>query len=78
VGPEQITWLDHSSTGNGNWIPVSELQEDIRSVEISTVGWVIAETDDCIIVVSTLTEHGLAQSNIQILKPCIVKRKKLR
>ena len=55
-----ITWVDVKAY-EGAWMDVSEA-ETYKPVEMSTLGWIIKEEEDYIVVVSTKDTEGLVGS----------------
>lgn len=72
-----IDWLDHSSFNRAKWRTFDEAS-DLGPIGVHTVGWVIKETKEYLIVASTLTDDETLMNEFCILKSCIKKRKVIR
>jgi len=55
---EYIVWRDHHSLYDGNWTPVQDIAEQDWVLRIHTVGWVIRETQDVLVVVTHIYGEG--------------------
>ena len=75
--PVQVTWLDHSSFEENTWHEVSQTVSDLTPLEVTTVGWIIHETKDYIVLAGTFTENNHTNGEMCIIKKCILTRKKL-
>lgn len=51
-----VTWLDHCSFTNSMW-RVKEEYDALSPPLCQTVGWVLKEDDDMMVVVQTFQEH---------------------
>ncbi len=74
---ELIEWLDHCSLDDPgvSWYPISRVQEDLAPEIIRTVGWVVKETDDILVVVGSFGQNNdhVADDTL-IIKSCIKRR----
>ena len=72
---EAIYWKDHWTRATG-WVEPSEINMDEYKVGlVMTIGFVIVETDEFIVVSNILdTEDGAHRLENLILKNCITKR----
>jgi hypothetical protein len=67
----RVTWLDHYSR-NGGWTTVKRFQP--RAFLATTVGYVVAEDDDYLVLAGEIDHHGdTAGNDTAILKRCILK-----
>ena len=81
---EFFEWLDHCSTPNRHWVSMEDVL-GLSPVIVHTVGWVVKETDDYLIVVATMqqVDEGADASSqdvhceMLIVKSCIKRREKL-
>lgn len=73
---EIITWLDHCSWTTTEWSKLEDTQ-DLVPLKVTSIGQVVKETKDHLVIVSTLTEGGHTNGEMCIIKGCIVKRTKL-
>ena len=79
-----VEWLDHCSVSSTHWVSMQEIM-DLTPVVAHTVGWVVKETDEYLVIVATLqhVEDGTdandqdADGELLILKSCIKRREKL-
>jgi hypothetical protein len=71
---EMIYWKDHCSTGagNGEWAKLETIL-DMSPIDVVTVGAVLKETDDYIIVASTLYDPDGEHSQCGYGELCLVK-----
>lgn len=69
---EYVEWWDHSSFKENCWRPIDEIN-DLDPVTIRTVGWLTKETEDYIILTSTLArpQEGYTQNGEHSM--CILK-----
>lgn len=82
-----VEWLDHVSFTTSTWRSEDEF-DDLSPIRCETVGWIIKETDDFIIVIGTRneptnkdidTEHEENYlGDILILKSAITKRERIK
>ena len=72
---EMIEWADHCSLSNNDrgWRPWSEI-ENMEVVPIFSVGWVVKETDQYVIMVSHLGDDNDVYGEMLIIKTCITRR----
>lgn len=78
---ELVEWIDHSTYEVNEWRLIEEIASDLTPQEIHTVGWVIGEDKNKIILVSSKHLRGVDDDNapracgeICILKSAILKR----
>lgn len=72
----KITWLDHCKYSNTKWRSKEELS-DLTPLIVTTLGWVIKETNDYYILASTKAKGGSYEGEFLILKGTIKKVKEL-
>lgn len=70
----KINWLDHYSATVKD-IDVNKY--DFSAVELSTVGWIIKETDDIVVLAQSQYKDKGDGNIMGILKSCIIGIKKL-
>ena len=78
---EIIEWYDHWGRTEGGWMALEELGEPKPCI-MRSVGWVIKETKDCILLSPDLDDgdhDGFIKSNHEqcILKCAVLKRTRL-
>ena len=79
---EVVTWYDHWGRNRGGWTNLEDL-ETPKAAIMKTVGWVIQENDQCMVLSSDL-DKGLNDGVIKsfteqcILKCAIKSRKKIK
>ena len=76
---EFITWLDHCTDSERGWQSLENILK-LEPVVIDTVGWVVKETDDYLVMVASLQnvgENADVQGEMLVLKSCIKRREKL-
>lgn len=44
-------WLDHASMSDGGWVSLKDLDESLTVVPVISVGWVMSEDEDQILIV---------------------------
>jgi hypothetical protein len=72
----KITWLDATDIDTG-WHTISEIKEKTL-VAVESVGWLLEETDQKIVLIGCLDRHDEnAGRGIIIPKPWITKREEL-
>lgn len=74
---EHIQWLDHCSENADEWTPLARVQR-IEPSMIDTVGYVIEEVDNHIVVAQSISDDDMVLGNVCILKSDIVQRRPLR
>ena len=57
-----ITWLDHVTFELNSWRSEEDL-DDLQPLEVITIGWLMKEEKDHIIVAGTIGSHGNLQVN---------------
>lgn len=72
-----IEWMDHVGFEDGGWKPLSAVHDLLNPIKVSSVGWVLAETDDHITVIPTMVRNGDCCGAMSILKSDIIKSTKL-
>jgi hypothetical protein len=73
--PVYLEWLDHAALHG--WIEADEL-EHMHPVMNHTIGWIVNETEDYVVVSTTLNCEPSCSDPLLILKKLIVKRKKVK
>jgi len=74
---EYIKWLDHTAWDKAEWNDIDELEE-LKPVLVYSVGWVAKETNEYIVIVSTIQpDNDITHSEFLILKGVIIERIKL-
>lgn len=71
-----VEWLDHCSLSGRTWYDLDEVL-DVRPLHIKTVGWVVKETDEYVVLANQATEGEKFSGDICIIKSCVVDRKDL-
>lgn len=69
-----LTWRD--SCSERGWNRMTDPESKTVSI-ITSVGWIVDETDGEITITTSITDHGSAMDPLTIPKECIVKRKRL-
>lgn len=73
-----VEWVDSSCLPNVTWFPISEIDNQVS--RIATVGFLVAESKDCITLVRQygFEENPGVGGDITIPKAAITKRKVLK
>ena len=70
---EFVAWTDHANCAK--WYPQTQIVEDFVPCEIESVGWLLEETSEYIVLVSSLCKQDdTAARSLLIMKPLIRKR----
>lgn len=73
-----IEWLDHSvHADEGTWFEV-EHSGNLEPVLVHSVGWLITELHNSVVLVSTMCEDNITGRSRCILKSCINRAVKLK
>jgi hypothetical protein len=72
-----VTWLDHTTYGSSSWRLTRTVKKELTPIEIQTVGVLIKETKDYLLLSSTLTEDGDSRNEMLVLKGTILKIERL-
>lgn len=72
----EIHWLDHCSYSDQGWYH-PETYNDLKPTVIKTVGYLLKETDDYVLVGLSVGKQRQVSGVFCIIKKCIVKRRKL-
>jgi len=71
-----VRWLDHFSLDTVNWIEMDDLDRlGEGGLEVSTVGFLIQETDQVYKLVMSCTENGKMAQCMVILKGAVIEIK---
>lgn len=71
-----VKWLDHYSLDTVNWIEMDDLDRlGEGGLEVSTVGFLIQETDQVYKLVMTCAENGKMAQSMVILKSATIEIK---
>jgi hypothetical protein len=69
-----IRWADSAGMSESHWRSLDQIPE----IEIChTVGFLIKETEDSVVVLSTISEAGFYTGDIAIYKGCILEREEI-
>ena len=69
----KIEWID-SCSSNTEWMLLSDIDEDIQPIRITTVGFLMQETGECVTVAQNYgVEPEQACNFMTIPKGCILK-----
>lgn len=71
---QHVTWADHS--GSQRWTEISD--PDLRLFECETIGYVVAENDEALVLASTLSPDDRYTVSMTIAKSCIRKRRTVK
>jgi hypothetical protein len=71
-----IDWDDSCALDGGIWHD-KEAVEELKSHKCRSIGWVVKENKDCVVLVSSTSDHQFS-GDICIPKSAIKKRKKLK
>jgi len=69
-------WADHvepANTGNVWWSP-DDLEQVVGPITVTSVGWVVKETDDWLLIVSQMSADGWTNQPLVIIKSCVLNR----
>lgn len=76
--PEFIVWLDHQEPQiNGVWWSPQDVADIDGPTTVYTVGYVVRETDDWLVIVDQITDDGYTSQPLVLLTVCIIQRLKL-
>lgn len=73
---EQIVWADHVepvNSGNVWWSP-DDLEQVSGPMTVTSIGWVVKETDDWLLIVSQMSADGWTNQPLVIIKSCVIAR----
>lgn len=74
---EHVVWLDHSG-GTDSWTDLTDIQKNVDlEFFIHSVGIVVAENKERLVMVQNMDHQMLASHHMTILKSDIVERKKI-
>ena len=74
---ERIRWVDSHSAG-GVWLDVQTLREEMQITVIETIGWVMHDEDDRLIVACSRSENGDQVGEvICIVKAAVMERHRI-
>ena len=78
IKPVYIKWKDHCSFDSQHWRDYETTDYLVELVVASTMGWVLKETDDVVVVAQTIDPKNEKFSGVMaILKSCIIERREL-
>ena len=72
----KITWFDHCKYSDTRWRSKEEMSS-LTPLTVTTVGWIIKETDDHYVLVGTKANNDYYENEFLILKGTIKKVKVL-
>ena len=75
--PELFVW-DETHTLSSTWSDINELNDDLSLDELKTVGYVVKENDDVVIVAQSVCSSDEIIGGIVLPKKAIKIRKKLK
>ena len=77
---EQIVWADHvEPVNNGTvWWSPDDLEQVSGPMTVTSVGWVVKETDDWLLIVSQMSSDGWTNQPLVIIKSCVLARTALQ
>lgn len=73
---EVVEWLDHCSMFGRKWESLSDALE-LEPALVQSIGWVVKETREFIILIPSLCEETEIYGELLILKACIKRRLKV-
>lgn len=68
----RLTWNDHSSYDTNCWREINYIKENLTPTKVETVGFLIKETEDFYLVVSTISTSENATGEFAILKKAVL------
>jgi hypothetical protein len=68
-----VEWADHWSGKDSAWYFIEDLE--LEPLICRSVGWLVAETKDVLVLSATLDPNGKTGQRMNILKSCIKKRR---
>ena len=74
---EIIEWLDHCTFTDSKWRSPEEINS-LTPVKVVTLGFVVSETKDALLVVGTAADNEALANEFLILKKAIARRKKIK
>lgn len=78
MNPEDLvllTWVDAATSGHG-WRSLDKVREQVPPTVLS-VGWIIKETPDYVILISSYMDNDNVDGDILVPKGMIVSRQRL-
>jgi len=69
--PVIVSWLDHSTFEDTGWADEDSLKELLGGIKIKTIGFILLEDEDSIVMVSTIGKHEKFAHEFCILKGVI-------
>ena len=66
-----VTWLDHQ--GSSGWKDLPDLEE-LKAPEATTLGWLVHEDNERIVLCSSLVDESEWGSYDMIIKSCVTSR----
>ena len=75
---EYIRWVDSCVMGGGPWHPLDEMESTLTLLQGESVGWIIRETDEVLIIVAHITEGEQGAGGFAIPKAAVRERKTCR
>lgn len=73
----KVSWKDHFHASPGAWIGLSEVDK-LTPCLIDSVGYLVHENKEVIVLAQSITEAGDASGVFVILRSCVTKMKRLR
>ena len=74
--PVVIVWIDHVSYTKSLWRSFDEMKE-LRPMEVKSVGYILSETPEYIILASHVTDSNTGMGELLIIKANITEMKVL-
>ena len=72
----KVKWLDHAAFHFTQWRE-EEAFEELTPVTVETVGWILRDAEDHIVLVATVANNGSFSGDFLILKNCILDMKEM-
>ena len=67
-----VTWNDHHTLADTSWPVISSLVKDAREpMTCHTVGYLLDETDDYVLIAQTVTDDGTCSEVMKVLRPLV-------
>ena len=73
----KIKWIDHTTFTNAAWRDRKFVEKELTPVHITTVGWLLKETEDYYLLASTKSDDSSMKHEFLILKGTVKKVKEL-
>ena len=70
-----LRWTDHSGYSDEPWKQIDDIVKDLQVFEVRSVGWVVFEDDQRIVICPHIAETDCALGAMCIIKQNIIERR---